>query len=535
MNLAFDPWIPCTSLSGTPIRASLRQCLSDGNIADLAVRPHERVALMRLLLCIAYAALGIPSDYAEWEACRELLADAATRYLEQWRNSFELFHPENPFLQVADLRLPSKPTSKKSSSDNDTGAGGLTPTSKLDFALATGNNSTLFDHEALDLNRSAKPEKLALDLLTYQAFSPGGLIGTTVWNSQTTERSSSDAPCIPGSMLHTFVRGGNLQETLWLNLLSAEELQDYASLGNDWRGQPLWERFPAGPQDKDAVRNATCTFLGRMVPLARAIRLQPDGTTMLLGNGLSYPAFGNPKYPFPPEPSASIIVRKGKKGDDEHAMLGIQPGKALWRQLHALSVQRHADSAGGCLALAHVDDTSDTGIDLIAGGLMRNQASIIDAVESVFHVPAPMLRTAGHDLYASEVQKAEELELKGLAHAMEHWRAALDGGWSTRLKLAGAKNREECVKLRAQASRDYWTSVERSLPLLLATLDALGTDEAPLRQQAWRRALRASALNAYSTACHGDGQRQLRAYVAGKNLLLGVATNVLDIPKQENA
>ena len=544
MNLAFDPWIPCTSRNGTPLRASLCQCLSDGEIADVAVRPHERVALMRLLLCVAYAALGIPGDYAEWAACRGRLAEASTWYLEQWRDSFELFHPTRPFLQVANLRAPFKSASKKAPKDSDADTGGQTPTSKLNFSLATGNNSTLFDHEALADHRAIEPEQLALDLLTYQMFSPGGKIGRVLWNGFPMWKdketgngpvSSIDAPCSSSSMLHTFLRGANLQETIWLNLLSVEELQDFATPSDDWRGRPLWEAFPAGPHDKDAVHNATRTLLGRMVPLSRAILLNADRSTMLLGNGLPYPVFGNSALPYPPEPSAAIVARKAKNGTEEYAVLGLQPGKRLWRQLHALTVHRLAGGAGGCLALAHVNDNDDKGVELVVGGLARNQAAITDAMESVFHVPSPLLRTSGHAIYASEVQIAEDLERLGLAFAMERWRATLDGGWGARLKLAGGGSREERAKLRAQASRDYWTSVECNLPLLFATLDALGTDEAPLRQQAWRKMLRASALNAYSTACQGNGQRQLRAYVAGKSALLGVATKLLEIPNQENS
>jgi CRISPR system Cascade subunit CasA len=522
MNLAFDPWIPCVGRDGATLRASLLQCLTDGRIADLAVRPHERVALMRLALCVAHATLGIPEGYTAWLACRERLPDAAARYLEQWRDSFELFHPEKPFLQLAGLRNAAKNEEP-------------TPTSKLDFALAAGNNSTLFDHEALNPRRIAGPKKLALDLLTYQMFSPGGLIGSVVWHGQTTGRSSSDAPCVPGSMLHTFVRGTDMPETVWLNLLSADSLRDYAALGGDWRGRPLWEMFPRGPHDEAAVRNATRTFIGRLVPLSRAVLLQKDGVSMLLGNGLTYPAFSTANQDFPPEPSAAVVVRKGKKDAEERMALGVQPGKGLWRELHALTVQRQANGPGGCLALAHADDSDAKGVDLVAGGVARDQAKIVDVVESVFHVPAPLFRTEGHDFYANEVQKAEDVERRALAFAMERWRAALDGGWATRLKQAGGKRGEECAKLRAQAARDYWTGVERNLPLLLAALDALGTDEYPDRREAWRNMLRASAFSAYATACRGDGERRLRAFVTGQRVLLAMANKILDLHKEEEA
>jgi CRISPR system Cascade subunit CasA len=63
MNVAFDPWIPVVTTSGKRELASLCTVLAEGEkFADLAVRPHERVALMRIFLCVAHAALKGPKD-----------------------------------------------------------------------------------------------------------------------------------------------------------------------------------------------------------------------------------------------------------------------------------------------------------------------------------------------------------------------------------------------------------------------------------------------------------------------------------------
>lgn len=525
MNLAFDPWIPCVRDDGSACSASLVQCFTDAGIVDVAVRPHERVALMRLLLCVAYAACGVPADYEEWTVCRERLPQEVAAYLDKWRDSFELFHPQKPFLQVAGLK--SK-TGKKGAEDNEEEESGPTSTAKLDFALAAGNNSTLFDHEALNPRRAAVPEKLALDLLTFQMFSVGGRIGKVLWaekpmwlpkEDKQSTAASIDAPCVPGSMLHTFLRGRNLTESIFLNMAAADELSAYAALGGNWQGRPLWEQFPAEPDDKAAVENATRTFLGRLVPLARAVLLSADGKTMLLGNGLLYPTFTNSTNPFPAEFSATVVTR-GEK--NELTLLGLQPGKALWRQLHALTVKRH-DGLGGCIAIQHCDGETD--VDIVVDGLARDQAKIEDAVESVFHVPRTMFAEAGHKTYEAGVQQAEELEWT-LGRAVEIWRAVVDGGWTGRLKMAGAKKNDERAKLRALAFREYWTAVEHNLPLLLAMTTALGSPEFPEKQAAWRTLLRQSALRAYEMACGRDNERQMRAFVAGKRLLLNRARKI---------
>lgn len=98
MNVAFDPWIPVVTNTGIRDMVSLYNVLTEGEkYADLAVRPHERVSLMRLFLCVAHAALDGPKDYDEWLTIPERLPDAAKKYLAKWKDSFELFHKEKPW------------------------------------------------------------------------------------------------------------------------------------------------------------------------------------------------------------------------------------------------------------------------------------------------------------------------------------------------------------------------------------------------------------------------------------------------------
>ena len=91
MNVAFDPWIPVVTTAGKPDSASLYAVLTEGEkFADLAVRPHERVSLMRLFLCVAHAALDGPKDYAEWCEVPKRLPEAVLKYLTHWKDSFRV-------------------------------------------------------------------------------------------------------------------------------------------------------------------------------------------------------------------------------------------------------------------------------------------------------------------------------------------------------------------------------------------------------------------------------------------------------------
>ncbi|MEI6783949.1 MAG: type I-E CRISPR-associated protein Cse1/CasA, partial [Verrucomicrobiota bacterium] len=174
MNLTTDPWIPVLWNDGATRAATLADIFVCGqDIRDLAVRPHERIALMRLFLCVAHAALDGPGDREEWSACLERLPAAARDYLQRWQPAFELFGDSQRFLQVANL--------KATKADDEEG----NSVSKLDMALATGNNPTLFDNSGGD-GRAFPPEQLALVLLTFQCFSPGGTIGVALWNNEPT-------------------------------------------------------------------------------------------------------------------------------------------------------------------------------------------------------------------------------------------------------------------------------------------------------------------------------------------------------------
>src|SRR5262249_38945381 len=143
-------------------------------IRDLAARPHERIALLRLLICVAQTALDGPADENGWLTCRDELPLRVSDYLTKWHKRFELFGDGPRFLQVDKL-------SAGQAGDDDKG----TAVDKLDVALASGNNSTLFDNHG-GSDRTFEPGQLAVMLVTFQSFAPGGLVGIAKWNGKPT-------------------------------------------------------------------------------------------------------------------------------------------------------------------------------------------------------------------------------------------------------------------------------------------------------------------------------------------------------------
>ena len=473
MNLTIDPWVPALRAAGRRELFSLQDLFARAHeLRDLAVRPHERIALMRLLLCITQAALNGPEDEDEWVDCQPRIQPAVRDYLEKWKAAFELFGEGERFLQFTGLK-PGK--------DLDDG----NAATKLDLTLATGNNSTLFDNVA-GAERSLPSARCAMNLLAFQCFSPSGRIGVAKWNGKDTagNGSSNHAPATPLSMVHTFVLGANLLETLHKNLLSKEAALD--EYGQDRWGMPVWENRVMNTEAKTAVANAIGSYLGRLVPLSRAIRLRDGGQSMILANGLDYPT-----YPAFREATATVIVRK-----DERALLPASTSRGFWRQLAAISVLRRAGAdTGGPLALNHV--SSGTGTTLWVGALVTDKAKIEEVVESTYSLPPGMFSEAGRAAYERGVAYAEERE---------------------RVLIQAVKTHAASLKVVSpaydQARQHFWTRVEQYLSdlLELPRNTNLVTD---LPNSTWGQAVRDAAFDAYEQTCPRQTPRQIEAYALG--------------------
>jgi CRISPR system Cascade subunit CasA len=152
--------------------------------------------------------------------------------------------------------------------------------------------------------------------------------------------------------------------------------------------------------------------------------------------------------------------------------------------------------------------------DLVVAALARDQATIVDTTEAVFHVPSRLRTEDGVNTYTTEIQKAED-RARLLGWAVETYREVIDGGWEGRLKSAGPKKGELRAKLKLTALTHYWTAVEKDLGLLMSHIEAIGTDRAIPTQEAWRKMLFASACRAFETACSQGTPREMKAYALG--------------------
>ncbi len=494
MNLTCDPWIPAVRSDGLRDLFSLEDLFAQAHtLQDLAVKPHERIAVMRLLICITQAALDGPKDEDAWENCRSLIQPRVKDYLSRWRAKFELYGNGERFLQVANL------VSGKSDDE-------ATPATKLDLALATNNNPTLFDTEA-GQQRAIDAPRTALNLLTFQCFSPGGTIGVAEWKGKGTPggRYSKHAPCVPSSMIHALRIGDALLTTIHLNLLTTETMQDVPPCRI---GRPVWERFPDDADAASEIENATHSHLGRLVPLTRAVRLYENGRSVVLANGLEFPPF-----PASREPTATIV----KMGKDELGMLSASTDRALWRQLAPITIRRLSskDLISGPLAIAH--DASGSEVALWVGAFVTdktNAAKIEDVIEGFYKVPHSMFDAFGRAAFECGVRYADLTE-SALIQAVKQFAATL----------------KVDKPAYERARQHFWTRVEQSLPALFAIAREL-TPEIELPGSVWGRAVQASALDAYQQVCPSKTPRQIHAHAMGLGRLSRTAVSKSAKPKK---
>lgn len=299
-NLIDEPWIPCIDRAGQRRELSLAAALQEAHLMrEIAGEsPPVTVALHRLLLAVMLRVYGL-QDETVWEdlwRAGKLPSEPLQGYWAAWRERFDLFHPQYPFMQAVDAR--AKPKS----------------VGTLLLDAASGNNGTLFDHHTDADSLALTPAAAARALVAMQAYGLAGLFlpGATF----------TSAPCVAGVIF--LVEGNTLFETLMLNCFYPEN------------------RFiPSGSQDRPAWEMDDPLLPARTVPLGyldyltwfnRRILLMPEVrqagvevSLMTMGPGLRLD-------PLPLEPMKSYRVDE-KRG---HVALRFDEDRAVWRDSSAL-------------------------------------------------------------------------------------------------------------------------------------------------------------------------------------------------------
>jgi CRISPR system Cascade subunit CasA len=491
-NLADEPWIPVLFHNGQNHMVSLREVFSgDESIADLALNPYERIAVMRLLICIAIAALDdekhLENDET-WLQCLPDLSGLALEYLNKWHDRFNLYG-EHAFLQPDDLTTATEKAKA--------------PRDKLFLHLSSGNNDTLYDHRALDNNREISDAQLAVGLLTYLNFSAGGQHSKCFWSGKETPmKKITAAPCREKSMLHTMILGEHLLKTIWLNLITKDMSN---KLPQNKRGRPFWELENLSRSQVEG-KGFEKTLLGRLVPLSRVIKLTRGERLCMLGECLKYDSL-----PLAREVMGTIMTpKKGAKKIEKPSYVSASTSKQPWRDLQA--ILNHSNCCGA-LTLQQLNSIHDQEYFMIwCGGLVADRAKDGAAVEWSAKLSTELLNHHTLETYQNGIEFADLFAWR-LNQAAEIYAGACKGFDPKK------KNFKERQSLTAAyttpAARWYWNALSIQQPMLLDIAEKKDN----WQMSDWREQVRTMAKEAYEYACPKITGRQTMAYVKGLDAL----------------
>jgi CRISPR system Cascade subunit CasA len=476
-NLVDEPWIPVADAG----RVSLKQIFSNPEYRSLGGNPVQKIAVMKLLLAIAQAA-ETPADEQAWKA---LGADGLSRrcvdYLERWHERFYLYG-ERPFLQMPAVS-----------------AAALKSYGTVISEVSTGNTTVL---NQIQVERTLDDAEKALSLITQMAFALSGKKTdnsiTLTKDYQGKSKSSKPGPAVASrGLLHSFLLGANIQQTIWLNLFTLRQI-DEKKMYPLGVGTPPWEKMPAG-EDCDTARNLKQTLLGRLIPLCRFCLLMDDG--LHCSEGLAH---GNYKEGIT-DPSAAINY-----SSKDPKALWVDPEKRPWRELTSLLgfLEQGKRERFQCwqidVGLSRVRDATSV-FAIWSGGLrVTSQAGeqytkgSDDFVESLIWLHSDMLGQNWFAQLKSEMSALDELA-KGLYGRVM--------GFFKEQKVDGGKQ-------AAQATHLFWQLCERNFQDLV---DNCGSEEQEqTERQQLRKKFAGYVQQSYDRFCPKDTARQLDAWAKNR-------------------
>lgn len=477
-NLVDERWIPVANRG----LASLKDIFTQTHFTALGGNPIQKIAITKLLLAIAQAAYT-PKDDEDWKnlGIKGMVAKTL-RYLNEKKACFSLYG-EKPFLQMPAI---------SEASIQSLGA--------VSVSVATGNTTVLLQSQKETELTDAEKALLIVELVN---FALGGkktdnsVILTPSYSGKNNAKGKPGAgksgPAL-GFMgfLHSFLVGTSLQESLWLNLLTKEQINSAPHLTNGI-GTVCWEEMPIG-EDCAKAQELKTTYLGRLVPLCRFVLLTDAGVHY--SDGIFYPGYAQGAFDLSTGVDFSATKPRAMWVDSE---------KRPWRQLTSLLsfFANEKKSSFDCyllrLGLSRARIVTDQ-VGIWSGGLRVSSnageqyvSGNDDFVESEFMLETAFLGEEWFLRLRKEMGIIEELSKTVYGCTMGYFKQQL------------AEGKDQAAK----ASNLFWQLAEGHFQPLI---NACGSDTAEIMRPEYARI----ALKAYDTYCSKETARQLDAWAANR-------------------
>lgn len=478
-NLIDEPWIPVADVG----LVNLRQVFSSQEYRSLGGNPVQKIALMKLLLAIAQAA-ETPADENAWRVLgAEGLAERSLVYLDRWHDRFYLYG-ERPFLQMPAIAAAAVQS-----------YGAVLP------EVSTGNTTVLSQTQVQRALDDAEKSVLLVSLMGFALSgkkTDNSVVLTPGYQGKRNDKGKPSS-CKPGpamafmGLLHNFLLGGNLQQSLWLNLLTTRQIEQ-ANIFPQGVGTAPWEKMPEG-EDCAVAQALKQSLQGRLLPLCRFCLLEDEG--LHYSEGLAHSSYK--------EGIADPTVAVNNSGKDPKA-LWVNPEKRPWRELTALLGFFEQNSSQGFQSFqirAGLDRARDVteSFALWSGGLRVSSnageqfvSGSDDFVESQVWLHSKML---GQNWFA---------QLKGEMSDLDALSKTLYG----RVMSFFKEQKVDGDKLAPQATHLFWQLCERNFQELV---DSCGPDEQEkIQRQQLRKVFAGYVHQAYDQFCPRESARQLDAW-----------------------
>lgn len=479
-NLLDEPWLPVRMLSGEIKELGLLQLFEQSSQIEALAEtvPPSLLAQYRLLLAITHRALSTqtPSwgqrDLRHWFS-HGLSTETITAYLEKWRDRFWLFHPEHPFMQVADLATAAETGEK------------FKPWTQIDLASVSGNAPVVFNHSVDTAPEAISPLHAIRTLLGFLQCTPGGLV-KVFRDADKAGPLANTAAALP--------LGESLAQTLILSLHPASP---------DHEDLPSWERpaltvanlkssplLATGPNDRFTRQTRAVLFQREEGGAIRWLRFAA-------GQGLE-------EEPHAPDPMANF--REGSTGP---VRLTFSEGRALWRDLPALlpdgGDKKSAPAAILDSATRLNKSLGKKHLRLLVAGLASDQAKLLRWRVEHLALPLALLeqpeitRTARDML---EMAEALFTSLKGAA-------VQLIADTLPDSQQKDTRSRARSLFDSGPVAPLFFAHAERALMTTLAQLE----QDPYIAERQWQQVLKEASLAAWETllASQGGGARLWRA------------------------
>ena len=493
MSASFDlideAWIPVITTDGAFLELGLRNMLANApNLREITCdTPIQSTAILPLALAILHRVFG-PADFDAWHALWQAGAFDMERldaYFTRWRERFDLFNAQRPFLQMPDARVDSK--------------------SLIHLIHPMGNTGTLFSHVSDDSGLASSPAEAVRALLAARCFRTAGL-GPSINGRRV---SFSDNIFARGVIF--WARGNTLFETLLLNLM---QYPDEQTMPHTSRDAPAWEMT-----DPFEQRESPFGYLDYLTWSNNRVQLIPEKTDegVVVRQAMVVPAINLAPHVKSPQ---RRYVQKEKKGEISFPFLYFNADKALWRDYDSLLKRETGKVIPPAVVewLAELKQNErlegDYPSRLMATGMLADQAKPVFYRQEIMPLRLELLRNEDH-------VHGIRLALKQAEEVANKLRNALNMLAQHVLQRGAAGKpdnniRNDLVK-QWHARERYWTELEpqfwRFIDSLVVNSDAAMHD--------WIADLRDQALSAlqHAASLAGDSPWALKGEINAERYL----------------